>query len=559
MNTGLILHTVLGLLLLLIPAGALYLLERKALKSFGIAIVRMVLQLLVLCLMVRILIRVDNLWLSILWLLLMAFYAAWIVISRCRNQGDKSSDSILPHGAVPMIPVGMGLFVGVMVVGLWLLGLVFPVRISSACWFVPVTALLLGHAATMMIRGLSTYVSALKADREQYEFLRGNGQPHLKALMPFLRRSLLAVMSPTVANLSVLGLFSMPLLLGGIFLGGVSPINAFFIMLCMTVGCVAASVLSLGITIFLFDRILFDKLGKLMLVLTMMLTMMACTGRKGGEAAEQDANGLYASGNTARVEAPETGVSEAETAGRQAKTVVMYEMPAKLADRPEQILKRKGYTTSYNSRTKTPNWVAWHLTKSHTYGSNQRSQEVFAEDESVKAPRATDYDYYNSRYDRGHMCPAGDNKWDRQAMTESFLFTNVCPQNHGLNKYEWNDLEILCRDWARKYGAIDIVCGPLYSSEGERFRVGVNSEHQQKTIGRNKVWVPDAFFKVVLCRQGHPKAIGFVYRNEGKKQPMEEAVCSVDEIETMTGIDFFPALDDTTERRVEANASLLEW
>jgi len=554
MNTGLILHTILGLLLLLIPAGALYLLERKALKSFGIAIVRMVLQLLVLCIMVRILIRVDNLWLSILWLLLMAFCAAWIVVSRCRNQGDKSRDSIQTHGVVPMIPVSLGLFVGVLAVGLWLLGLVFPVRISSACWFVPVTALLLGHATMMMIRGLNTYVSALKADREQYEFLRGNGQPHLKALMPFLRRSLLAVISPTVANLSTLGLFSMPLLLGGIFLGGVSPINAFFIMVCMTVGCISASVLSLGITIFLSDRILFDKLGKLMLMLALMVTMTACIGRKGGEAAEQDANGLYASENTMRAEAPES-----ETADRKAKTVVMYEMPAKLADRPEQILKRKGYTTSYNSRTKTPNWVAWHLTKNHTYGSNQRDQEVFAEDESVKTPRATDNDYYNSRYDRGHMCPAGDNKWDRQAMTESFLFTNVCPQNHGLNKYEWNDLEILCRDWARKYGAVDIVCGPLYSSEGERFRVGKNSELQQRTIGRNKVWVPDAFFKVVLCRQGHPKAIGFVYRNEGKKQPMEEAVCSVDEIETMTGIDFFPALDDTTERRVEANASLSEW
>lgn len=554
MNTGLILHTVLGLLLLLIPAGALYLLERKALRSFGIAIVRMMLQLLVLCLMVRILIRVDNSWLSILWLLLMAFYAAWIVVIRCRNQEDKSRDSTQNHGAVPIIPVSLGLFVGVLVVGLWLLGLVFPVRISSARWFVPVTALLLGHATTMMIRGLNTYVSALKADREQYEFLRGNGQPHLRALMPFLRRSLLAVISPTVANLSALGLFSMPLLLGGIFLGGVSPINAFFIMLCMTVSCVAVSVLSLGITIFLSDRIFFDKLGKLMLMLALMVTMTACTGRKGGEAAEQDANGLYASGNTMRAEAP-----EAETASRKAKTVVMYEMPAKLADRPEQILKRKGYTTSYNSRTKTPNWVAWHLTKSHTYGSNQRSQEVFAEDESVKAPRATDNDYYNSRYDRGHMCPAGDNKWDRQAMTESFLFTNVCPQNHGLNKYEWNDLEILCRDWARRYGAVDIVCGPLYSSKGDRYKVGGSSDTQQKVIGSNKVWVPDAFFKVVLCRQGHPKAIGFVYRNEGKKQSMEEAVCSVDEIETMTGIDFFPALDDTTERRIEANASLSEW
>ena len=295
------------------------------------------------------------------------------------------------------------------------------------------------------------------------------------------------------------------------------------------------------------------------LVLALMATVAGCKGNKGGEAAEtadsQETNGFYSAGNAARIEVSEAGV----TTGRQAKTVVMYEMPAKLADRPEQILKRRGYTTSYNSKTKTPNWVAWHLTKAHTYGSYQRDQEVFAEDESVKAPRATDNDYYNSRYDRGHMCPAGDNKWDQQAMTESFLFTNVCPQNHGLNKYEWNDLEILCRDWAREYGAIDIVCGPLYSSGSERFSVGKGSDSQQKTIGRNMVWVPDAFFKVVLCRQGRPKAIGFVYRNEGKKQPMGEAVRSVDEIEAMTGIDFFPALDDATESRIEASASLLEW
>ena len=73
------------------------------------------------------------------------------------------------------------------------------------------------------------------------------------------------------------------------------------------------------------------------------------------------------------------------------------------------------------------------------------------------------------------------------------------------------------------------------------------------------MWVPDAFFKVVLCRQGRPKAIGFVYRNEGKKQLMEDAVCSVDEVEAMTGIDFFPSLDDAIETRIEAIASLLVW
>ena len=230
------------------------------------------------------------------------------------------------------------------------------------------------------------------------------------------------------------------------------------------------------------------------------------------------------------------------------QSVQMYEIPAPLKDRPEQILYRKGYTTSYNSETKTPNWVAWHLTDAHTRGSFQRRNETFTEDEAIKGRRATNADYYNSRYDRGHMCPAGDNKWDKEAMAQSFLFTNIGPQNHGLNKYEWNDLEILCRDWARKYGAIDIVCGPVFSKNG-----------QKKVIGKSKVRVPDAFFKVILCRKGKPKAIGFVYRNEGKKQPLADAVRSVDEIEALVKMDFFPALDDKTENRIEASASLLDW
>ena len=233
---------------------------------------------------------------------------------------------------------------------------------------------------------------------------------------------------------------------------------------------------------------------------------------------------------------------------QQQQATVMYELPAPLNDRPEQILRRRAYTTSYNSTTKTPNWVAWHLTDAHTRGRFQRKEEIFSEDTSVATPRATNMDYYNSRYDRGHMCPAGDNKWDKQAMTESFLFTNICPQNHGLNKYEWNDIEMKCREWARKYGSIDIVCGPIFDSVGE-----------QKTIGKNKVYVPTRFFKVILCRIGDPKAIGFIYRNEGKKQLMEDAVCTVDEVEKLTGIDFFPALDDKTERKIEAKANLEDW
>ena len=242
MNTGLLLHTLLGLLLLVIPAGLLYFLERPMLKTFGIAIVRMIIQLAVLCFVVWGLIRVDSPWLLILWLVAIAAYSGWLVVKRCKQEVKKW-----------MLPVSAGLLIGVSLIAFWLLGLVFPVRIFDPHWFVPVTALLMGHATAMMIRGLSTYLSALKADEQQYEFLRGNGLAHFKALQPFLRRSLLAVISPTMANLSVLGLTSMPLLLVGILLGGISPLHAFLLMIGMMVGCVSASVLSMALSIFCYE------------------------------------------------------------------------------------------------------------------------------------------------------------------------------------------------------------------------------------------------------------------------------------------------------------------
>ena len=282
----------------------------------------------------------------------------------------------------------------------------------------------------------------------------------------------------------------------------------------------------------------------------MMALATAIVSCKGGKKGEQAAQAEFLSTGAEAVEVDGQRAQRSDRQAQNAKVVRMYELPAPLKDRPEQILHRKGYTASYNSETRNPNWVAWHLTKDHTYGSAQRHEEVFVEDDDVKRPRATDNDYYNSRYDRGHMCPAGDNKWDKEAMAQSFLFTNICPQNHGLNKYEWNDLEILCRQWARKYGAVDIVCGPVYMNGGQ---------NRQSTIGHNKVKIPSAFFKVVLCRKGTPKAIGFVYRNEGKKQTMEEAVRSVDEVEALTGFDFFPALDDDIENRIEAKTDLTDW
>lgn len=223
------------------------------------------------------------------------------------------------------------------------------------------------------------------------------------------------------------------------------------------------------------------------------------------------------------------------------------ELPALRPSSGEQILKRTAYTASYDKTTRLPNWVAWHLTAEHVDGKYTRKGIKFRADTDVPEPRATDSDYYNSGYDRGHMCPSADCKWSEEVQLESFLFTNACPQNHGLNAGDWNEMEQQCRRWAKEYGSIYIVSGPvLYKGN-------------HKKIGSNKVVVPEAFFKVVLCMEGTPKAIGFIYKNEAGNRPKSSYVNTVDEVERITGLDFFAALPDDIETRVEAVAELEDW
>ena len=244
----------------------------------------------------------------------------------------------------------------------------------------------------------------------------------------------------------------------------------------------------------------------------------------------------------------ENGIDAENSQGKaKYKAANGLEVPGKLTDRPEQILKRVAYTASYNSDLRIPNWVAWQLTGVHTEGKNKRAGVKFHEDTDVPMPRAVDFDYVRSGYDRGHLCPSADNRWDAIAQEQSFLLTNVCPQDHNLNVGDWHELENLCRKWAKTYGSIYVVAGPVLF------------KGKHKTIGKNKVTVPEAFFKVVLCMEGKPKAIGFVYRNESGNRPKSYYVNTIDDVERITGIDFFPALPDNVENEVETTSSLEDW
>lgn len=243
--------------------------------------------------------------------------------------------------------------------------------------------------------------------------------------------------------------------------------------------------------------------------------------------------------------------SETKTESKVASEIDMscLELARLTVTKPEQILSRTGYITSYNNKTKNANWVAWHLTKEHTTGPWSRDGIPYSVDTDVNGARQELEDWFgnNLPIDHGHMCPAGDNKWSEDAMVQTFLLTNMCPQNSALNRGDWEELESRCRGWANHYGEVYIVCGPIFYRQN------------YKTIGDNKVGVPDAFYKVVLRMGKKPQALGFIYPNDGTHHKMSYYVLSVDDVESRTGIDFFYNLPDDIENEVESSSNLSRW
>ena len=75
--------------------------------------------------------------------------------------------------------------------------------------------------------------------------------------------------------------------------------------------------------------------------------------------------------------------------------------------------------------------------------------------------------YKNSGFDRGHLCPAGDRRYSQEAHDETFLTSNISPQDHDFNAGVWNRLEQKVRYWARKYDGVFVVTGGVLNGEME--------------------------------------------------------------------------------------------
>lgn len=205
------------------------------------------------------------------------------------------------------------------------------------------------------------------------------------------------------------------------------------------------------------------------------------------------------------------------------------------------LLCRTGHLLAHNREYKTPIWVIERLTKERVTSKVVPRYNKFQADPDIeKGKRAELSDYRRSGYDRGHMAPSADMRWDRQAMVECFYLSNMAPQvGEGMNRGIWKDLEEYVRSWAIDRGEIFVFTGPIYEN-------GIT-----KTVGKNKVAVPSHFYKVIYD-PARKEAIAFVMPNE----PLDAAkiasyIVSVRDVEALTGLDFLSVLGEELQNAVE--------
>lgn len=213
-----------------------------------------------------------------------------------------------------------------------------------------------------------------------------------------------------------------------------------------------------------------------------------------------------------------------------------------------KLVHHKHYSLSYDESAEQAEWVAYYLTRASLQKENVPRAKRFNVDPLVSTGSANHGDYIRSGYDRGHLVPAADMAFDVTAMKETFFMSNISPQLRNFNGAVWRELEESVRDWAYKYNGLYIVSGPIFGDSNKR-------------IGKSKVLVPDAFFKVILDMESkEQKGIAFLLDNKVSYDHLSDLAITIDELEEQSGFNFFDELiDDDLEEKIESSLATSDW
>ena len=219
-------------------------------------------------------------------------------------------------------------------------------------------------------------------------------------------------------------------------------------------------------------------------------------------------------------------------------------LPAKVSD--HQILTYTQFTLSYNEEHEQADWVAYELTEEEVVMREDRC-DCFKSDRKIASKSAVKSDYGSTGFDLGHLAPAADNNLSKKANEESFLMSNISPQIPTFNRGIWKSLEEWVRGQAELHSMVYVVTGPVFNNN-----LGI--------LGKNEVTIPGYYYKVLLRPEG-PKmvTIAFLIPQLGASDNIQDYIVTVNTVETITKLDFFPELDDSVENRIESQYRPKKW
>ena len=177
----------------------------------------------------------------------------------------------------------------------------------------------------------------------------------------------------------------------------------------------------------------------------------------------------------------------------------------------------------------------------------QKRCNCFKSDTSIITKSASKSDYSSTGFDLGHLSPAADNNMSKKANEESFLMSNISPQLPRFNRGIWKELESWVRDKATEHNSVYVITGPVFLNN-----LGF--------VGKNNVTIPGYYYKILL-RQEDSKmlSIAFLMPQLCTSSDIKDYIVTVNTIETITGLDFFPELGKSTENKIEAQSQPKKW
>lgn len=225
----------------------------------------------------------------------------------------------------------------------------------------------------------------------------------------------------------------------------------------------------------------------------------------------------------------------------------------------EELIEHQAMMLVYSEEHEQAKWVA-HIISKEIIGGGEGRTNDFREDPKIKTGSATEKDYFYKYeqmgetsydglgYDRGHLAPSADFRWNLEALSESYFYSNMSPQLGEFNREGWAELEGFLRAYvANKQVDLFVTTAPVLTPKLKVIERGVN-----------QVSIPEYFYKIAYDPVNQ-NAIAFLIPHKKFEHLLDYYVVSIDSLESLTGIDFFHKLPDDIEQKIEKQKNFMSF